>query len=491
MAFKSVSGGLDRGEADVRVVPHARPLAFRESRWTPWLIALVDLAALEVAVILGFLLRLALTPWFPVSVPSRAFSGMAIGIVVLPAIYALAQLYPGYGLPPVERLRRRVYANVGVFGLLIAWDYLVQDNVWSRGMLLATFVFVLFLTPIAESAVRGVLIRMGRWGLPVVLMGAGATGNKVSQVLRDQPELGFVPVAFLDDDSALWGTAINGIPVLGPLSEIRQMTNDARLPILTMAGVTGKELAELSAELPFTKIIVVPDLIGLQSLWVEPRDLGGVMALEMRNNLLLPYSRRLKRTIDIVLCALLVPLTLPLTALIALAIKLDSRGPVLFVQQRLGVGQRYFPILKFRTMHGDAEANLKDVLAHDPELRREYETFHKLRHDPRVTRVGNFLRKSSLDEIPQLWNVLRGEMSLIGPRPYMPEELPKFKGAESIILQVPPGLTGLWQVRGRTAVTFEDRLEIDIYYIRNWSLWLDLHVLVRTFGAILHGEGEH
>jgi Undecaprenyl-phosphate galactose phosphotransferase WbaP len=237
--------------------------------------------------------------------------------------------------------------------------------------------------------------------------------------------------------------------------------------------------------------LVVPDLIGLQSLWVEPRDLGGIMALEMRNNLLIPHSRRLKRCMDVALCTLLIPLTLPLMALIALAIKLDSRGPVMFVQRRLGVGQRQFSILKFRTMHADAEVDLKDILARDPGLQREYDTYHKLRHDPRVTWAGNLLRKSSLDELPQLWNVLRGDMSLIGPRPYMPEELPKFHGSEGIILQVPPGLTGLWQVRGRTAVAFEDRLEIDIYYIRNWSLWLDLHILFRTFSAVLRGEGEH
>ena len=167
MVFKSVSGNLYRGDAEADVETTGHPIAFREWRWAPWLIALADLVALEAAVVLGFSLRLALSPWFPVGVPSNALNGMAIGIVVLPVVYAMAQLYPGYGLPPVERLRRRVYANAGVFGLLIAWDYLVQNNAWSRGMLLATFVFVLFLSPIAEAVVRRVLIRMRLWGQPV------------------------------------------------------------------------------------------------------------------------------------------------------------------------------------------------------------------------------------------------------------------------------------------------------------------------------------
>jgi len=183
-------------------------------------------------------------------------------------------------------------------------------------------------------------------------------------------------------------------------------------------------------------------------------------------------------------------LTLPLMGVIALAVRLESGGPVLFAQERLGHGRRRFRVLKFRTMRRDAE-RLEDILARDPALRREYEVYHKLRDDPRVTPLGRFLRRSTLDELPQLLNVLRGDMALVGPRPYMPEELRDMDGAEAVILEVPPGITGLWQISGRTAVSFKSRLDMDVYYIRNWTLWLDLYILLRTVAAVAIRRGAH
>ena len=179
----------------------------------------------------------------------------------------------------------------------------------------------------------------------------------------------------------------------------------------------------------------------------------------------------------------------PVLAVIAVLIRMDSAGAVFYRQERMGAQGRIIPILKFRTMYEDAEQKLADILASDPERRREYERYHKLQDDPRVTRIGTFLRRYSLDELPQILNVLRGEMSLVGPRAYMPSELTKMNGLARAVLQSPPGMTGLWQVSGRNHLSFADRVNLDVHYIQNWSPWLDLYLLVRTGPVVLSGEG--
>jgi lipopolysaccharide/colanic/teichoic acid biosynthesis glycosyltransferase len=155
----------------------------------------------------------------------------------------------------------------------------------------------------------------------------------------------------------------------------------------------------------------------------------------------------------------------------------------------MGADGQIFTLLKFRSMYSDADERLEEVLASDPERREEYETYHKLEDDPRVTPVGDMLREYSLDELPQLINVVRGDMSLIGPRAYMPSELPKMKGLEKVILQTPPGVTGLWQVSGRNELSFDERVDLDVHYVQNWSMWLDLYLLVRTLPTVVTGEG--
>ncbi len=218
---------------------------------------------------------------------------------------------------------------------------------------------------------------------------------------------------------------------------------------------------------------------------------GEVLSLEVRQQLLNRRSMILKRLFDLGAAALGLVAILPLLLVLGLLVKLDSPGPLFFAQERLGLNGERFRAFKFRSMYVNAEERLQQILHADPAARQEYDLFHKLRHDPRVTPVGRILRKFSIDELPQLWNVLRGEMSLVGPRAYMPKELAKMNGTEQIILQVLPGITGLWQVSGRNRLSFPARLEIDIYYVRNWSAWLDLHILAKTVWVVLTGDGAH
>lgn len=196
-----------------------------------------------------------------------------------------------------------------------------------------------------------------------------------------------------------------------------------------------------------------------------------------------------KRLFDIAVAGLLLGLLAPLLALIGLAVRLETGGPALFRQRRCGAGGGTFSALKFRTMHVDAEARLDRLLAADPILRSEYRRHHKLHDDPRVTRVGSILRRTSLDELPQLWNVLAGDMSLVGPRPYMPHELAAHPGPRAAIARVRPGITGLWQVSGRHRTTFEDRIRLDLAYVEGRSFRRDMAILRRTVTVIVRADG--
>lgn len=209
-------------------------------------------------------------------------------------------------------------------------------------------------------------------------------------------------------------------------------------------------------------------------------------------NLAKPLNLAIKRGFDLIVATAAVVTLTPLVALIALAIRLDSPGPVFFRQQRMGRNRRLFGCMKFRTMYIDGEERLHTHLSVHAVSRDEWQRFHKLKSvDPRVTRIGRILRRLSIDELPQLINVFRNEMSLVGPRPYLPEEAERMGDFRETVVKAPPGITGLWQVSGRNHLTFEQRLRLDEYYVHNWSLLMDVEVLLKTIAVVLHGRGAY
>jgi undecaprenyl-phosphate galactose phosphotransferase len=203
-------------------------------------------------------------------------------------------------------------------------------------------------------------------------------------------------------------------------------------------------------------------------------------------------NTRLKRVCDLAVSLMSLPLILPVIGIIAILIKLDTKGPVFFIQERLGKDKKIFKCLKFRTMYPQADQILTTFFKNHPEIKAKWEKYKKIKGcDPRVTRIGRFLRRFSLDELPQIFNILKGEMSLIGPRPYLPTELPDMGAYTDIILSVKPGLTGLWQVLGRNEIPFRGRLKLDAWYISHWSLGLDILIFFKTFKAVLSGNGAY
>lgn len=467
---------------------------FRRRGWYTLVLVVGDLVALEVALLLAYFLRETLSFLFPARIPLEALRSVSLAFLLFPLGYALAGLYPGYGLPGVERMRRHIQVTFLLFLALIAWEWLFVREGWSRGVLLLAMGLAVVLVPLGAALVREVLLRFKLWGVPTVILGAGQTGVLVARKLNDDRTLGLQPVAFLDDNPAIHNNVLEGVPVLGSLSKVGTFHRQGvRYAIVAMPGIGRERLLALMHNLPFPHVILIPDLFGLQSLWVSSRDLGGVLGLESKKNLLLQRNRLLKCVMDYFLGLPLTLVALPIMGLAILWIKRVSPGPALYIQEREGYRGRTIRIYKLRTMYPDAEERLSRYLEENPEAKQEWERFFKLKRDPRVLPgVGYFLRRTSLDELPQLLNVLKGEMSLVGPRPFPRYHLEKFSQEFRQLRQsVLPGLTGLWQVSARSDGDLEIQEAQDTYYIRNWSLWLDLYILARTAWVVLMRKGAY
>lgn len=463
------------------------------SRWAPWIVFVTDIAAVELAFLLGLGVRRLLAPWLSADIGTHQYFGVAAGMLLLPLVHYQIGLYPGYMLGPVERLRRRLLATVAVFGGLVAWDNIVARGVFSRGVLLATFVFALVLPPLAEAAMRGWLVRRRLWGIPIVIIGAGRAGRSIAKTLQAEPQLGLHPVAYLDNRPDSWNQIAETVPVIGPLGLASDLGRHAEAAVVALADLTRGDAAALLPELNFPRVIVIPDLAGAASMWVTARDLGGCLGFEIKKNLMIRRNHVLKILMDRAIALPLFLASAPVILLAALWVKLVSRGPAFYRQTREGLDGKAIAVWKLRTMYADGDRILRDWLDAHPEDRAHWLKHFKLRSDPRVLPIiGTLLRRTSLDELPQLWNVLKGEMSLVGPRPLPDYHLQRFAGEfRSLRARVLPGLTGLWQVSARGDADLELHQALDTFYIRNWSPWLDLYILARTFSAVVLSRGAY
>ena len=406
-------------------------------------------------------------------------------------------LYPGLGLGAAEELRRLSGGTTLVMLLAVALTFATKEGeAWSRQVLMTTWALALVALPLIRAAVRRGFARLGWWGIPCLVLGAGATGAEVVRLLQTRPWLGLRPVAVLDDDPARIGSQVHALTVDGPVVEAsRRLAADRAIDhaILAMPGLPPERMSALIDALAghLRHLTIAPALPGCPELIAQTREYANTLALEVRHNLLMPSARLIKRTLDLVVAGLLLIGLSWLFALLVLLVRATSRGPAFYGQPRIGRERRPLRAWKFRSMVADADAVLARHLAAHPELRAEWERDHKLRDDPRVTTLGRFLRRSSLDELPQLWNVLIGEMSLVGPRPIVEAEVAKYGDRFALYAKVRPGLSGLWQVSGRNDTTYAERVALDCYYVRNWSVWLDLVIIARTVRVVVAGRGAY
>ena len=322
----------------------------------------------------------------------------------------------------------------------------------------------------------------------VIVVGAGDLGHRIAATIREYSWTGLTLVGYLDDDPRKQN---NGLPVLGMLDEARQIirAHDVEELVIALPQRAHERLNRLILDLQTVpvNIRVVPDYFSLAVFRATVEDFGGLPLINLREPALNPYQRAMKRAMDLVLGSVALIFALPVMGLIALIIKLDSRGPVLYKQQRVGEQGKPFRMFKFRSMVCDADACLDQVV----EVTADGRIIHKKKDDPRVTRVGRFLRSSSLDELPQLFNVLRGEMSLVGPRPELPWLVEQYESWQRKRFAVPQGMTGWWQVNGRSDKLMHEHTEEDLYYIQNYSLLLDVQILWKTVGAVVRKSGAY
>ena len=413
-------------------------------------------------------------------------------------------MYPSAPLQPVEEMRRLFASSLMThLGLVALVALRSQDlnGVLSRVVVTASGVLTALLAQSFRNWMRALLHRLGLGQIPVVLAGGGEVAARVAAVLKDDPYAGLRIVGYFAGASrqgrcrrrAHWRDAelaARGIRYMGSLRDIVPEARRRDIKILLACQderLFRQQLDEFTKW--FTYIEYLPTARSFPIYGSKAVSFDGVGGLEMVNQGRMRVKRVQKRLTDTLLAGLVFVCVSPLFAVIPVLIKLTSRGGVFYRQTRLGKGGRPFRIWKFRSMYADADARLERLLASNPRARREWERSFKLARDPRVTPLGWLLRKTSLDELPQLFNVLAGDMALIGPRPIVAAEVRYYGDAYSIFSSVKPGVTGLWQVSGRSDTDYTRRVALDTHYVLNWSPWMDIWIFLRTICAVLLMRG--
>lgn len=449
-----------------------------------------DITALILTFHLSYFIRVEIiqelfdvsNPWF---FPIEHFYNMYYLLLVFILIFSYEKLYTYHRR--FHFSEEFVYIARGLFISVISIALLVYLSrtyeIFTRTIPILMMFIAMIIVPLFRFTVKKLLITLGFYTKHTSVIGKSGETAQVIPTLKKLESIGYkiTKVINIDTDKE-WETLV------------RQHLKRVDTVIIVSKGIEKERLNGLinQWENHVKEIKIVSDSSYLKTIGVETEYVEELLVMRMANNLLSPFNRFLKRVFDLVISFMATILLLPVFLVIALIIKVNSRGPVLFIQPRFRKEGKKFKLLKFRTMYVDADNKLQEYLQQHPELQEEWDQYKKLKSfDPRVTRVGKFLRRFSLDEFPQILNVLKGHMSLVGPRPYLPREREEIQQSAAIIFRVKSGLTGLWQIKGRNELNFETRLKLDEFYVRNWSFLLDITIILKTFGAVLKGKGAY
>jgi Undecaprenyl-phosphate galactose phosphotransferase WbaP len=491
--------GVRTAEAVRRPLP-PRPIAVSpQGSRTGWAMRCVYLASDIVAFALSLALA-TLAVDLVCGVQLGAVSTLDVKINALLAIGLLlvATVQGTYGaIPPrpVRKFRGWVLGAAAVCLAVVAEAWLLEIGTATRYLTLAAATgLAILLASFCRAICRILFGSAAWWGTRLIVVGTGGLAAKAYADLAREPQWGLRPVGFVDD--AEFGDAADqAAHNLGLVERLDELAAefDVDWALVAVHTFDADVLADLLTRTTgqIRHWIILPPLERYPSVWLEACEAARRPALTVTNRLALPWSGLLKQTLDLAVTIVLSLAALPLISVIALLIKLGSPGPIFYGQERIGRQGRRFKAWKFRTMLPDADAVLSRYLDEHPELAAEWKANHKLRCDPRITWIGHWLRVTSLDELPQVWNVLCGEMSLVGPRPIVAAEIDKYAESYEHYMKVLPGITGLWQVSGRNNTTYQERVSLDVYYIQNWSLWLDIYILACTAKVVLLREGAY
>lgn len=366
----------------------------------------------------------------------------------------------------------------------------------SRLFILFSWVFSFAYLSIARYVTKRVLLRVGLWQKPVVIVGAGKTAELLAKNFVDEPGMGYKIVGLIEDNYKE-RPLLREYPHIGLFINAEQAVwaSGVQDVIIAAPGLGRKQLLDLVYRIQphIRNLTIVPDLFGVPvtNMSVETLFNEKAILLQIDNNMMKVRNRIYKRIFDLVASICGTIAISPILFLIAIAIYTSSPGPIIFSHIRIGANGKVFPCYKFRSMVTDAQNVLKQYLANNPAARDEWERDFKLKEDPRITPIGRFLRKTSLDELPQIFNVIKGEMSLVGPRPIIDKEIIKYGEYINDYYLVRPGMTGYWQVSGRSDIDYNHRVRMDSWYVRNWSLWQDIVMLFKTIGVVMGRKGAY
>lgn len=377
------------------------------------------------------------------------------------------------------------FLKVATMGLLIGgFIQFAMKNIYSRAWLGMSWMFFPVCLYMGRSVVRSLLRSMGKWEIPAMIVGDGPAAREVRRALLSEPEMGYKVVSSVTS------------PMIAPLRKVGLWSyflkqHGARFVFLALEGGENEKFQESLKSMARERLpyAMVPSWMGLplSGLSVHHFVMRDVMLMTATDPLSAFLPRLMKRSFDVVVSSLALVMASPLFLVMAFLVRRDG-GPAFYSQPRVGRYGRHFSCLKFRSMRIDADAYLEKYLARNPDEADYWARYQKLEKDPRVTRVGAFIRKTSIDELPQLINVLKGDMSLVGPRPFMPGQ-ESFYGEDYVsYTSVRPGITGPWQVSGRSQLTFERRVALEAWYTRNWTLWLDVVIILKTIPALLNRD---
>lgn len=369
---------------------------------------------------------------------------------------------------------------------------------WSfpRSLWITTWLFVLILVPLSRMITKYLLDSWGLWQRDTWIIGSGPNAHEAYKAINSEHNLGLKIIGFIDSsENTLAESKINGVPVI-PNDISWLSTRDKKTQFIVAVESTQSEIRNTWLRnfmiQGYRYVSVIPTLRGMP---LDNTDMSfifshEVMIFRVQQNLAKWSSRILKRVFDITGSLAIIVILSPALIYISRKVKKDG-GPAIYGHERIGKGGKPFKCLKFRSMVVNSKEVLEQVLASDTEARAEWDATFKLKNDPRITKIGHFLRRTSLDELPQLFNVLRGEMSLVGPRPIITAELERYNDEVDYYLLSKPGMTGLWQVSGRSDVDYETRVYLDAWYVKNWSMWNDIAILFKTIGVVLKRDGAY
>lgn len=497
--------GLKRDATGLRGQPVAPvlPGAMRKLQWPAFVLGLllVDLMMVAGGFRLAYFLRFeANLTIFQLDVVQRQpFYELLILLFIglWQAAFALTGLYNRHNLlGGTDEYALTFRASTYSLLLVIVAGFLVPQFVVARGWLILGWLFGFMFVALGRFGMRRLVYNLRRHGwflAHAVIIGANREGVSLAEQLLGWSTSGLHVVGFVDKKLPTGHQVWHHLEVLGPVEALDQIVHDHQVEevILASSAVSARDnLLHVFQRYGVSKNINLRLSSGLYEIvttGLTVREFAYVPLVGVNKVRLTGLDQTLKLVLDYAITIPGLILISPILLLIALAIKLDSPGPVLHQRRVMGVNGKQFGAFKFRTMRTDGDA----ILARRPDLRAELALNHKLKNDPRVTRMGRLLRRTSLDELPQLFNVVRREMSLVGPRMIAPDEMAKYDQWGINLLTVKPGITGLWQVSGRSNISYRERVQLDMYYVRNWSIWLDLQLLWQTVPAVVRGTGAY